>query len=191
MVDITSQLGDAILNALRRIPEDVRADIYVVSLYVYDEEDDPRRPTVTVGYNTVEQWKATAAQAWSSEEAKWNYAFWLQNELACFGETGSPSQRWVSAWIKGLGLWYSDAEEDADPDRTGELAWQITSRFVDACCEVVRRLHSSGDLKTIFGHALPVLVHELEYDDEIAEQNEAANPPGTCAEFVDWIRAGC
>ena len=27
-------------------------DIYVVSLYVYDYDDDPCRPTVTVGYNT-------------------------------------------------------------------------------------------------------------------------------------------
>lgn len=30
---------------------DVR-DIYVFSLFVYDENDNPSRPTVTLGYNT-------------------------------------------------------------------------------------------------------------------------------------------
>ena len=28
-------------------------DIYVISLFVYDEDDDPNFPTVVLGYNTV------------------------------------------------------------------------------------------------------------------------------------------
>jgi hypothetical protein len=44
-----------IVQALNRTPADVAEDVYVVSLFVYDEEDDHRRPTVTVGFNTEAQ----------------------------------------------------------------------------------------------------------------------------------------
>ena len=43
------QLKEAIMQTIASWDE---ADIYVVSLYVYDDNDDPCRPTVTVGYNT-------------------------------------------------------------------------------------------------------------------------------------------
>ena len=43
------QLKEAIMQTIASWDE---PDIYVVSLYVYDYDDDPCRPTVTVGYNT-------------------------------------------------------------------------------------------------------------------------------------------
>jgi hypothetical protein len=39
----------------------------------------------------------------------------------------------------------------------------------------------------IFGRAIPVLIHELEYCDEIAEQNVRANPDGLADDFARWI----
>jgi hypothetical protein len=43
----------------------------------------------------------------------------------------------------------------------------------------------------IFGNPLPVLIHELEYDDEIAAQNVRANPPGVVPDgFVRRCRGG-
>jgi hypothetical protein len=37
--------------------------------------------------------------------------------------------------------------------------------------------------------SIPVLIHELEYCDEIAEQNLAANPAGVVPDaFVSWCR---
>jgi len=61
-------------------------DIYAVSLFVYDMADNPCRPTVTLGYNTEKQVKAIIANASDEQEARWNYAFWLQNEFFCFGQ---------------------------------------------------------------------------------------------------------
>ena len=42
--------------------------------------------------------------------------------------------------------------------------------------------------RTIFKRPVPLLIHELEYYEEIAEQNEAANPPELVASFARWAR---
>jgi hypothetical protein len=60
--------------------------IYAISLYVSDIDDDPRKPSVMLGYNTIEQWKQMVEKSSDSDEAKWNYAFWLQNCELSIGE---------------------------------------------------------------------------------------------------------
>jgi hypothetical protein len=35
---------------------------------------------------------------------------------------------------------------------------------------------------------VPVLIHELEYYEQIARQTEAANPPGLADDFAAWVR---
>lgn len=185
---LAKSLVPPIEAALRAIPKELRSSIYVVSFFVCDDEDDPRRPTLTVGYNTTERWKASIPAASDSAEAKWNFAFWLQNELLKFGGESSSRTTLVSAWVASTGLSYSDEEEDADFEACIERGGQITAAFVKECCEVVRQLHASGAVAAIFGRSIPVLVHELEEHEEIAAQNEAANPPGACAEFAQWVR---
>jgi hypothetical protein len=69
-----------------------------------------------------------------------------------------------------------------------DIGDQITAAFVRECCDTVCRLHASGAVTAIYGRSIPLLVHELEYYDEIAEQNKAANPPGVCDEFALWVR---
>src|SRR3954469_8576263 len=104
-----------VVRALEQTPPDVAPDVYVVSLLVYDEEDDPRLPTVTVGFNTEARVAATMADASDADEARWNFAFWLQNELGVLGDSdrdpNGAAQR--EAWIRRQGLWYDDeADED-------------------------------------------------------------------------------
>lgn len=50
-------------------------DIYAISFFVYDLDDDPDMPTVTIGYNTLSHWEASIEKASDEAEAKWNYAF--------------------------------------------------------------------------------------------------------------------
>ena len=80
-------------QAVTSISASAAHDVYVVSFLVYDEDDDPRRPTLTIGYNTETRVQQILAAQPGSEllpagaptdeaEARWNYAFWLQNELA-------------------------------------------------------------------------------------------------------------
>src|SRR4051812_36222919 len=78
---------NCIVQALEQTPADVAPDVYVVSLLVYDEEDDPRLPTATVGFNTEAQVAKTTGDASGGDEARWNFAFWLQNELAVLADT--------------------------------------------------------------------------------------------------------
>jgi hypothetical protein len=182
-------LGDhlraAIVGALDSIPPADRDDAYVVSLFVYDEEDDPRRPTVTVGFNTESQ----VAREGGDDENRWNYAFFLQNQLAivCDTDMDPAGASLRESWAREQGLWYGDGE----PERTAfdERGAPLTKGFVDVLVEVVQGLHSGGDVERIFDRPLPVLIHELEYYDAIARQNLRANPPGVADAFTAWIRS--
>ena len=57
---------------------------------------------------------------------------------------------------------------------------------MDVLVEVVQELHSSGFIQEQFGKEIPVIIHELEYYDEIAQQNQRANPPETIEEFLEF-----
>jgi hypothetical protein len=61
--------------------------------------------------------------------------------------------------------------------------------FVAMLERVVRDLHADGVIERTFGRRVPVLIHELEYYDEIAEQNQRANPDGLADAFAAWIAA--
>ena len=67
------------------------------------------------------------------------------------------------------------------------LGEQITERFVELCVQVSRALHDEGSITGKFGRPVPIIVHELEYYDQIAEQTCRANPPGLTSEFEDWV----
>lgn len=163
-------------------------DVYAISFFICDEDDDPREPTLTLGYNTNEHWRASIPQASSEGEAKWNYAFWPQTREAFVGDTDDAALR--EEWAKSLGFWYSDRDEDEDFDRAMELGKAITREFVQLAIGVSQRLHAEGVIQGKFGRVLPILVHELEYYDEIARQNERANPGGSVKEFTTWVDGG-
>ena len=52
---------------------------------------------------------------------------------------------------------------------------EITEAFVEMLVDIVRELHESGFIQETFKREIPVLIHELEYYYEIAEQNIRAN----------------
>lgn len=163
-----------------------KSDIYAVSLFVYDMDDNPCVPVVTLGYNTVEQFQKEIPNADGEQEAKWNYAFWLQNEELSFGE--GETQPLVREWIENSGYSYFTYEEMFGAGESPEESMyeDITEAFIEVLIEVVRELHESGFIKEQFGKEIPVLIHELEYYEEIAEQNLRANPAETVEEFVEF-----
>ena len=44
-----------------------------------------------------------------------------------------------------------------------------------------------GYRTTRFLRPIPIIVHELEYYDQIASQTVEANPAGLAHEFADWV----
>ena len=72
-------------KAIKKIGKQDIKDIYAISFWKDNLEDDPRCPVITIGYNTLTQVEAAKKNASSPMEAKWNYAFWLQNEIGTIG----------------------------------------------------------------------------------------------------------
>jgi hypothetical protein len=163
---------------------------------------------LTLGYNTSAQLAASTptgtradrgrGTASDADEAKWNFAFWLHNELLRFGVGGATGSRTVRRWIQDMGLAISDREFDlayshgVDEEvysavRLKEVS--ITSHFVEACCALASSLHRGGVIEKLRGKPIPILVHELEYYDEIAKQNIDCNPAGLVDEFAAWVRS--
>jgi hypothetical protein len=178
---------NAINAALAKIDPAAIPDIYALSFYIQDQDDDPRHPVLQLGYNLRTHVAQSMPSASDAEEAKWNFAFWLQNELAFVGEPGTESGQLLEAHLKAHGLWYSDEDEEADFDRCMKIGDEITACFVGACVRIARALHEDGLIAQRFSRPIPIIVHELEYYDQIAVQTAAANPPGVAREFEDWI----
>jgi hypothetical protein len=178
---------DMLARSVSQISSHDATDIYALSFYIYDYDDDPRLPTITLGYNTRSNYEASIANASDKNEAKWNYAFWLQNELCIVGEPGTESAAALESWIDDLGLSYSDEEEKNDSDRCIELDQAITKQFIQLAVELAQHLHTSGLIEKKFNKSIPIIVHELDYYDEIVAQTRRANTPGLAEEFARWV----
>lgn len=150
-------------------------DIYALSLFLQDEEDDPLKPTITFGYNTEEQYQKSLSET-DELEARWNFAFWLQNSEFIFGEGDTAID--IKQWMDTHGfLAYGD-------DLSDEQYEELTNQFVGELIDLVKNFHEEGILTRKFGQELPIIIHELEYYDEIAEQNKKANGAYLPDEFV-------
>ena len=156
----------------QKISEWQEDDIYVISLYVFDDEDDPCRPVAVLGYNTERQVQKSMPEASDEQEARWNYAFWLQNEEMCLGQGDTAED--IREWITEQKLWDSEDE--------------ITEKFVGLLVAVVQDIHALGLLKSKFGREFPILIHELEYYEKIAQQNIEANGETLDRDFVSFCR---
>lgn len=159
--------------------------IYVISLYVSDQNDNPCRPTVTFGYNTEGQVKTTTKDAFDEQEARWNYAFWLQNSYFCFGN--GNTEKYIIEWLESNDLPnYDDDDEAWDDDDTYDEVEIVTEKFVEELVQIVKEIHESGILTKKFGKEIPIIIHELEYYEEIAKQNVEANGLAGIEDFVDF-----
>lgn len=171
--DVKSEIKALILKSLKEIDDE---GIYAFSLYVEDDGDETK-PTVTFGYNTQKEYESSVEKAWDALEAKWNYAFWLQNELFVYGK--EESSQTVQNWIEKNNLLDDD---DVSDDETPK----ITKAFVNILVNVVKELHKEKVLTEKFGKELPILIHELEYYGQIAEQNVKANGKRLLGDFLEF-----
>ena len=142
---------------------------------------------VTLGYNTERQVRSelSKGEAFDEAEARWNYAFWLQNDPLVFGI--GETAKTVRNWVVSSGFPYYDDDDTAwQDDNAIENTSQITETFVSVLIEAVKEIHEQGVLTLKFGRELPIIIHELEYYDEIAEQNIEANGDEIVNDFSEW-----
>src|SRR5690348_4478567 len=72
-------------------------DIYALSFYLDFNQDVPQ---LTLGYNTNAQVAKKLSSASGPDEARWNYAFWLQNEEVVIGERDPKAKKLYADWLK-------------------------------------------------------------------------------------------
>jgi len=165
-------------EAILRCASPVASDVYAISFFIENLDDDPRKPTLILGYNTHTYWRKSIAHASSADEAKWNFAFWPQTCEAFVGNTDDAQCR--EMWIKRLGSWCADQDDDGG---------EITRQFMELAVEIAKRLHDEGIILQKFTRVVPILIHEQEYYLDIARLTERANPPDSSREFSNWIES--
>ncbi|WP_105620006.1 hypothetical protein [Vallitalea okinawensis] len=189
MINFEEYLYESMRNKIESWDSRLIEEIYAISFYIENKNDDYRLPSVTLGYNTWENVNKQQSDASDLDEAKWNYAFWLQNRELVIGDSyfENNGAEKVDHWIRELGLYFTDEEEEKEFDRTCELGEEIKSNFVKIVLTTVQRLHKEKVILNKFSKEIPLIVHELEYYDEIAEQNLRVNPNDAIRDFVNWI----
>jgi hypothetical protein len=149
MALLSERIFESTKRVLESIDIDDRSDIYVVSLWTQDLDDDPRIPTVTVGFNTETQVLDSQTQASNEGEARWNYTFWLQNQLAvlCDPNGDSLGHELTTDWIqRDLEAWYADDDCNESADMKSERITAKICGTLDRHCPAssFRRCDNSG-----------------------------------------------
>ena len=179
--------------AISAIPPADKGDIYALSFWYYTDNDDPRYPKITISYNTITHFESQIAEASSVNEAKWNYAFWLQNDME---EIGGEKDALLEAWFKDTPYYYTDAddkkggEDEALFDKLIDQGGAFDKLFIEEIIGLTQRLFSEGIIEAEFGRNIPVLVHELEYYEVPVDWTIRANPAGLVEEFVKACNSG-
>lgn len=193
MIALQNLIAAHIAMRLRSLPKAITNEIYAISLFMDLQDID--EPQLVFSFNTTAQ--VTAAMAGKTQaygkpadlaEATWNYAFWLQRPNSRFltPVDSEDGKLWESLRQEN-GLHY----EESDDFASDQYEERIRALLTDVAVSISKKLHESGAIVEIFGKSIPVIIHELEYYDEIAAITKQGNPPGVADEFIEWVVNEC
>lgn len=160
-------------------------DIYAFNLYLEYYNDNPYEPTITFGYNTFKNFE-NACEKTDQQEAKWNYAFWLQNEIFVLGL--DKTKEVIKTWFIKNNLGYQSYEEFFNGDIDDALCSKIDKKVKKEMVEAIKEIQDSNIIKNQFNQEIPIIIHELEYTKELAKLNEKANGKNLAKEFVQFCK---
>ncbi|RZK17755.1 MAG: hypothetical protein EOO43_13205 [Flavobacterium sp.] len=162
-----------------------------MSFWYDNYDDDLRFPTIMFGFNTTENYTNNIENASDDKEAKWNFAFWLQNEIERIGEKGD---KLLEDWFRASDYFYTE-EEDERANKNETLFTEILNKgdkfsneFIEEIITLTKRLFSESIISSKFGKKIPILIHELEYYDLPISWTVRSNPDGLVDEFIEWTR---
>ncbi len=184
---------DKLAKAISDIPEEIAADIYALSFFYYAENDDARYPCIEVSYNTQAQYRQQTANAAHETEAKWNYAFWLQEPIE---KIGGETDELLHNWFKASYHYYSSADNEAGEDddilfdRLMERGENFQTEFIEHIISLTRKLFKEHVIEKKFGIDIPVIIHELEYYDQPISWTQKANKTNLIEEFLEAFESG-
>lgn len=94
----------------------------------------------------------------------------------------------VRDWLSENNFPFYEYEDPIwDNNEVYEQTEKITQAFVNLLVDIVKEIHEQKILTAKFGKELPIIIHELEYYDEIAQQNIEANGEILVKEFTEFI----
>lgn len=166
IINISNEIWLAFVQQLVNIKEN---DIYAFSMFIDINEEDYSDILLYFGYNTESQYKTEILDNSDKIAVRWDYDYWLQNEVFCFGED-SPTNNLIYVWTKQQKLQGED----------------IINIFTKQIINAVIEIHKSGTIKEKFDTELPIIIHTRDYHHNIANINLKANGEYLSQDFVDY-----
>lgn len=177
--------------ALEEIPSTEVGEVYALSIFMDEENPEEEGPVLQFGYNTEAQ-VTKSLNLTDAKEARWNFAFWLQNQAAFVpDERDQYALRIRRNWLIDRGFYLTDEDFERGDDRVWELQEQRHSEYWRVSARAARRLHDEGVISSRMGGPVPVILHSLEYYEKFAALTQQANPPELEAigEFLAWCNS--
>ena len=161
-------------------------DIYAVSFFVYaigayTYGGFENVSEFHVSYNA----ESDCPGAGKCSEERWNYAYWRQETTPVIDPYDpTPETKLLFDWYRQQGLeniGYEDEEGEHGPVGNYELLM--------AAADAARQLQEEGFLREKVHRPIPIIVHDLEYCDDVFEATRIANPNGEAADFLEgsWL----
>ncbi|MGN0695345.1 MAG: hypothetical protein ACI4J5_01120 [Oscillospiraceae bacterium] len=142
---VTAPKVTAAMENILRSRENIPDDVYVISVY-YELNEAEGTAGFYIGFNTEENYMRSRCESGDDRDARWNYAYWLQNDIPLFPENEALYIRYI---------------ESGGAQRL----------LVNA----VKALRKSGVINELFKKDIPVVIHDLEYSPQDAKYNLDAN----------------
>ena len=175
----------------------LRQDVYALCLLYgsgasADEESQEvyYQGWIGLSYNTCTNAQKEVARV-GTNEPQWNNAFWL-HDFAFFApamaEYGTPpndvEMQLRDSWCASVGV------EPDGTDESGRPAYsepKLYRAVVALCGRVVRRLHETGTITTLFGRPIPVVIEMSDWSNDAVEDTKESNPPGLLEGYLQWV----
>ena len=178
-------------NAIQEIvnEEDVN-DIYALSLCYTNDDDDLRFPKIIFSYNTLSNVKEESYNAASKEDAKWNFDYWLQDEIEVIG---GKADKQLAQWFAKTPFFYSDEEntraieEDEDLyDKILKKGDKFNKEFIKDIIALTKQLFDEGEVEKNFGRNIPIIIHKQDFEDTPILWTKKSNPNKLLKEFLEY-----
>lgn len=179
-------------NAIQDIANEEKVeDVYVLSFCFSCDNDDDRYPKITLGYNTNSNYSEEASMAGSKEEAKWDYAYWLQNELETIG---GKEDALLQKWFEKAPYFYSEEENEKAMEDDEDLFEKILKKgdkfkkdFINETIAIAKQLFDNKVVEKVFGKNIPIIIHDEEYSEDIVKWTKKANTGKLIKGFLEYI----
>lgn len=178
-------------NAIQEIvnEEDVN-DIDALSLCYTNDDDDLRFPKIIFSYNTLSNVKEESYNAASKEDAKWNFDYWLQDEIEVIG---GKTDKQLAQWFAKTPFFYSDEEntraieEDEDLyDKILKKGDKFNKEFIKDIIALTKQLFDEGEVEKNFGRNIPIIIHKQDFEDTPILWTKKSNPNKLLKEFLEY-----